>query len=421
MNILRPDTKLIFLLELCFIIVTFLTYFDWNEIVPELGSGKYKLCAQDMRMENERTGDRGRSTPPISPQQVPLKNTEQKQQMPTVGDSSHSVNNTSDMIINANEVSYMNQICGNNPMTAHYGQCTSQLQFSAPHDKHGYNVNVNATTSTTFSTSHSVPTGYVTSVPPTLIMNSNGPMNAGSVQNYMNSGAAQIQNTDPNNINSQMNNINPMNAPSAMNYMPYWTHINSVLTENTAPPWVAQLLIGLDSRLQQIETHISNQNIKWEQIEKVLQNQTRSLQDQRSRIFNIEGQMSEMNKMKGKITLVETKVQLMNSDIEQLNRQLNEYQTSIDTFSDLCDGITKDKESTDYTIGDLIERAGSLEIEHSKLENTVVYLQCRSMRDNLIFTGIDEVELDEGEEYENVEKTLVHFLETEMNIRMPIG
>ena len=97
--------------------------------------------------------------------------------------------------------------------------------------------------------------------------------------------------------------------------------------------------------------------------------------------------------------------------------QLCELKT-IDTFSELCDEITKDKQSTDYTIEDLLERMGSLENDHSKLENTVVDLQCRSMRDNLIFTGIDEVDLGEGE-HEDVEKTLETFLETEMHIYRP--
>ena len=47
---------------------------------------------------------------------------------------------------------------------------------------------------------------------------------------------------------------------------------------------------------------------------------------------------------------------------------------TIDTFSELCDEITKDKQSTDYTIEDLLERMGSLDNDHSKLENTVVDL-----------------------------------------------
>ena len=38
------------------------------------------------------------------------------------------------------------------------------------------------------------------------------------------------------------------------------------------------------------------------------------------------------------------------------------------------------------------------------------------MRDNLIFTGIDEVALSESTAYEDVEKSLLKFLEEEISI-----
>ena len=58
----------------------------------------------------------------------------------------------------------------------------------------------------------------------------------------------------------------------------------------------------------------------------------------------------------------------------------------------------------------------SLSEQQVKTEKTVVDLQCRSMRDNMIFTGISEVELGGNQEYENVEKTLFKFLQDEMGI-----
>ena len=58
----------------------------------------------------------------------------------------------------------------------------------------------------------------------------------------------------------------------------------------------------------------------------------------------------------------------------------------------------------------------SLQSNQNKSDNTLVDLQCRSMRDNLIFTGISETPLQKYEDYEDVEPTLLHFLETEMGI-----
>ena len=175
-----------------------------------------------------------------------------------------------------------------------------------------------------------------------------------------------------------------------------WTSctIETIWTLCSKTSRVAQLFQGLESRLQQIESQISNQNTRWKQIEEVLQNQNRTLQNQTLRISSIENQMTEMNKFKCNIARVETYVQLLNSDVKNSNKHLKDYQKkSIETFSELCDEITKDKQSSDYIIGNLLERVGSLESDHSKLENTVVDLQCCSMRDNLIFTGIDEVDL----------------------------
>lgn len=48
-------------------------------------------------------------------------------------------------------------------------------------------------------------------------------------------------------------------------------------------------------------------------------------------------------------------------------------------------------------------------------------LQCRGLRGNLIFTGIGEIQLGEGEGFEDVEQTLCHFLQTEMGIENRIS
>lgn len=75
---------------------------------------------------------------------------------------------------------------------------------------------------------------------------------------------------------------------------------------------------------------------------------------------------------------------------------------SIETFGELYDKITKDKQSLDYIIGDPLERVGNLEAVNSKLEITVVDLQCHSWLDNLIFMGNDEVVMEKDEEFEDV-------------------
>ena len=84
----------------------------------------------------------------------------------------------------------------------------------------------------------------------------------------------------------------------------------------------------------------------------------------------------------------------------------------------------------------MIDRVGKLELDHERLQpkvakmsNEVIDLQCRSMRDNLIFKGVPEpepVERTEGSEGEpeyraDVEYTLIKFLKDEMDINDHIG
>ena len=61
-----------------------------------------------------------------------------------------------------------------------------------------------------------------------------------------------------------------------------------------------------------------------------------------------------------------------------------------------------------------------LKTKVSNCDNTIVDLQCRSMRENLIFTGIDEPEFVPNEP-EDTENTLRNFLQREMNINERIA
>ena len=163
------------------------------------------------------------------------------------------------------------------------------------------------------------------------------------------------------------------------------------------------------------ESQIVKQNTRWQHIEETLQNQNVAIQNQNSRISSIECQISEMDRQKTNVTRVETNEQMLNSDLKKSNKKMQEYKTSIETFSEMCDEITQENQSSESKYMDLLERAGSFEFEHSKLENSVVDLQCRSMRDNLIFTGIVEVDLEDENDYENVERSLINFLADEIH------
>ena len=88
----------------------------------------------------------------------------------------------------------------------------------------------------------------------------------------------------------------------------------------------------------------------------------------------------------------------------------------------MCDDLRIDKRMSDSFLEDLRVQVEHLQAEKDQLktkvsncDNTTVVLQCRSMRENLIFTGIDEPEFVPNEP-EDTENTLRNFLQREMNI-----
>ena len=102
----------------------------------------------------------------------------------------------------------------------------------------------------------------------------------------------------------------------------------------------------------------------------------------------------------------------------------------------MCADTKLDQTTSRNMVENLIDRVGKLEFDHEKLQpkvskmsDNITDLQCRSVRDNLIFTGVPEpepIERTEGSEgepeyCEDVEYTLITFLKDEMDINDHIG
>ena len=200
------------------------------------------------------------------------------------------------------------------------------------------------------------------------------------------------------------------------------------IAQGGVQPWLSQILQKLDTRLSNIESQLQTQNSKWQHIDSTLQNQNVALQDQNTRMLNIEHQVTEINNLKQTVSHIQNDVQTINSEMKKTHETMNEYDRSIKAYSDKYDEILRDKDYSNLIIDELCERVRTLEYENdslnqkqSKTEYSLVDLQCRSMRDNLIFTGIDEAQLGEGEGFEDVEQTLCRFLQTEMGIENQIS
>ena len=102
------------------------------------------------------------------------------------------------------------------------------------------------------------------------------------------------------------------------------------------------------SRLGQIESHLMNQNMKWQNMDKTLQNQN-------IRMSHIEQQVKELNCVKKDVTKTLIIVSTMQDDIGSMSRKINEYDYSINTYCEMYDEALSYQTSAQITVRDLRE------------------------------------------------------------------
>ena len=188
-----------------------------------------------------------------------------------------------------------------------------------------------------------------------------------------------------------------------------------------APSWFSQTMQHFNTKLQQIENHLVNQSVKWQNVEGILQKHN-------DRIGNIEQQVSELKDLKQSMTHLQISTDSAERETKNVSSKMAEYDDTIHTYSDMCDDIRSEQATCRSENFEIYERLDKIEREHEALKETVVNsdktiidLQCRSMRDNLIFTGISEPIHNGGNdepESEDVEQTLRTFMKDEMQIIM---
>ena len=144
-------------------------------------------------------------------------------------------------------------------------------------------------------------------------------------------------------------------------------------------------------------------------------------------MIKIEEQLSEMVGIKSNITHMKNTVAGMAREMTNVKSQINEYENNKQHYSAICDEILEPKLNTDNTLDNISFKMDKLQMQcetlnerQSQVETKLIDLQCRSMRENLIFIGISEKQTlinGQGERYEweDVEDTLQCFLKNEMN------
>ena len=183
--------------------------------------------------------------------------------------------------------------------------------------------------------------------------------------------------------------------------------------------WIANMFNGLDKRWKTIESHLETQDKRWEHV----QNQ---MEHQNKRMGNIEEQLTQIHEIKQTLSTTQAHVHKLDQTVSKISSKIEQYDTSILHYSDICDSIVRSSAESNSRLDDVVKRLTHIEFKQSQIHSNqtknderLIDLQCRSMRQNLIFTGICEPELTRGQ-YENVENTLKRFLITEMQIDIDI-
>lgn len=83
--------------------------------------------------------------------------------------------------------------------------------------------------------------------------------------------------------------------------------------------------------------------------------------------------------------------------IEVLHREFQALRQSLEYSQDQIDTLTRDNKSLQHSVSTLTTQLTSVTAEHKTMKETILDLQSRSMRDNLVFTGIPEHSSDDPE------------------------
>ncbi|VDI40817.1 Hypothetical predicted protein [Mytilus galloprovincialis] len=189
---------------------------------------------------------------------------------------------------------------------------------------------------------------------------------------------------------------------------------------------VYQLMLGINERLTTIEKGMSQVN----QMNRTLTNLVTKFTEINSKVAEAEGQIknfkSRCDSNDGKMSQIKHDHTELNKEVKNLKKIQTDANNNLQGISDFMDDFkvnhennVKDVKSAKSSISkvanDLADNTLELRneikavVKNAKQENeilqsTVIDLQCRSMKNNLVFTGLTETE---GENTEEVIRTFI--------------
>ncbi|CAG2211114.1 unnamed protein product [Mytilus edulis] len=195
---------------------------------------------------------------------------------------------------------------------------------------------------------------------------------------------------------------------------------------------VYQLMVGMNERLTTIEKGM----LQVTQINRTLTTMVHNFGELKTKVSNVE---SDVNKLKSKSATTESDIASIKNknvnidrDMKQMKKDNSETNRNMQGLSDFIDDFRAKHESNvkevsgirtamSKAVNDFEDMSHELKQEikvsinevkeeNDELKDTIIDLQCRSMKNNLIFTGLREPE------NENTENLIRGFIKDELHI-----
>ena len=222
----------------------------------------------------------------------------------------------------------------------------------------------------------------------------------------------QLQTIDSNGVTSSP--VNPVKHRSRDCSTMGVTDSNGVTDHDYIPQWA----IAMQRQLGDIQSHFEKQNNRWNVVEKQLNSQS-------TRMSNIENQISQIGTIKQRLDANDVKLVKVGVDMVDMQERIKDYDKSVHYYSETCDDLirsnTEMKDSVEELskkVDYLMKKQVDINIKQSATEEKLLDIQWRSMRENLIFTGLAE---HAGRGTENCENKVREFINTELGIQQDIS
>jgi len=186
-----------------------------------------------------------------------------------------------------------------------------------------------------------------------------------------------------------------------------WSQGTPVDNGQGIPAWAAHLC----QQVNNIHGVVNNQNQKWQTLET-------SIKSQNDRLTKIEYQLSEMATIRQDVSQVKSRFSNIQTEVNTLKSKVTEYDQTVQKYSDMCDDAAINSSTTEIKINKMAKQLEKIQTDQVVMKQAqkdtndrITDVQWRSMRENLIFSGIPE-----GGKEENCEQVVKEFLYNCMKI-----